>query len=87
MQLRYDEEKEIHRDCKFCKGKGCLACPGEADKEYKKQFPDGPEPIATFNRDNPEDMQRLGHFIQGLVGEQEGEIGANAFHSDPSMEF
>lgn len=48
MQVRYDEELGICRDCKFCHGKGCLACPGEADKDYKKAFPNGPKPIATI---------------------------------------
>ena len=38
----------IYRDCPFCRGKGCLACPAEANKEYKRQFPDGPKPLATF---------------------------------------
>lgn len=46
---RYDEEKGIYRDCKWCHGEGCVFCPGEAEKEYKRQFPDGPKPIATFS--------------------------------------
>jgi len=46
--MRYDVETQIYRDCPWCHGKGCLACPEEADKEYKRQFPDGPKPIATF---------------------------------------
>ena len=45
----------IYRDCPFCRGKGCLACPAEADKEYKRQFPDGPKPLATFTMDELED--------------------------------
>lgn len=48
MQVRYDEERGVYRDCKWCKGKGCLYCAGEAKKEYQRQFPDGPKPIATF---------------------------------------
>jgi len=56
--MRYDEEKEIYRDCRFCHGRGCLACKSEADKAYKKAFPDGPKPIATFRTDNPEDMEK-----------------------------
>ena len=54
MQPRYDEEKEIYRDCKWCGGKGCLSCPAEADKEYKRQFPDGPQPIASFSTEDLE---------------------------------
>lgn len=46
MQERY--ANGIYRDCKFCHGNGCLACPSERDKEYKRQFPDGPKPMATF---------------------------------------
>lgn len=59
MQPRFDEERGIYRDCKFCGGKGCIACPTEANKAYKKAFPDGPVPIATFKKDSPEDMEEL----------------------------
>lgn len=45
---RYDEEKGIYRDCKWCGGEGCNFCPGEAEKAYKREFPNGPQPIATF---------------------------------------
>ena len=38
----------IYRDCKWCGGKGCLACPQEAEKEYKRQFPNGPRPLVTI---------------------------------------
>jgi len=57
--MRYDEETGIYRDCRFCGGKGCMACPGEADRAYKREYPDGPQPIDTFKLDNPEDMERL----------------------------
>lgn len=59
MQPRYDEEKGIYRDCKFCGGTGCLACKGEASKAYRKAFPDGPQPIASFKKDSPDDMERF----------------------------
>lgn len=52
FQPRYDEDKRIYRDCKFCGGKGCLACPGERDKEYKRQFPDGPKPLLTIKTED-----------------------------------
>jgi hypothetical protein len=42
-------ENGIYRDCKWCHGKGCVYCPAEADAEYKRQFPDGPKPIASFS--------------------------------------
>ena len=53
----------IYRDCPFCHGKGCLACPGEAHKEYKRQFPDGPKPLATFRIDDPADMAKVKDLI------------------------
>ena len=53
MQARF--ENGIYRDCKWCLGKGCLSCPAEADKEYKRQFPDGPKPILTITK---EEMER-----------------------------
>jgi hypothetical protein len=48
MNVRYDDERGVYRDCKWCRGKGCVMCPTEADAEYKRQFPNGPEPLATF---------------------------------------
>lgn len=57
MQVRYDEEKGIYRDCKYCKGRGCLYCPAEADKAYKAEFPDGPVPLATFDMSTPEGVE------------------------------
>lgn len=41
----------IYRDCKWCQGVGCVYCPTEADLEYKRQFPDGPKPIASFTHE------------------------------------
>jgi hypothetical protein len=35
-------------ECKWCHGRGCLYCPAEAEKAYKRQFPDGPKPILTM---------------------------------------
>ena len=64
--MRYDEEKGIYRDCKFCGGEGCLACPQEADKAYKEAFPDGPKPIVTFDRadfDDPKELIRMRKII------------------------
>ena len=49
LPVRYDEKVGIYRDCKWCGGRGCVYCPGEAEAEYKRQFPDGPKPIATFD--------------------------------------
>ena len=65
--MRYDAEKSIYRDCKFCGGNGCLACEGEANKAYKRDFPNGPEPIATFKND-PAGMEQVGKFMEKLMG-------------------
>jgi hypothetical protein len=51
--MRYDGHK--YRDCRWCHGTGCLYCEKEADKAYKAAFPDGPQPIATF-QNTPEGL-------------------------------
>lgn len=58
--MRYDIEKGVYQDCRFCRGSGCIACEAEASKAYQKEFSDGPKPIATFKLDSPKDMERLG---------------------------
>ena len=68
--MRYDEESQVYRDCPFCHGVGCLSCPGEAKKAYKRQFPDGPKPIATYNIDSPSDMKNLQEFFKGEVDKE-----------------
>jgi hypothetical protein len=70
IQPRYDKKRGIYRDCKFCGGTGCIACPGEADKAYKAAFPNGPKPIATFKLDNPEDIERAKKTIGGKALEK-----------------
>lgn len=57
--MRYDKERQIYADCRFCQGKGCLACEGEAMKAYKRAFPNGAKPVATFKTDEPKDMELL----------------------------
>lgn len=61
MIPRYDEQREIYRDCRFCGGKGCLACPGEADRAYRAAFPEGPKPIATIK------VEEIGQLL-GVLG-------------------
>lgn len=56
MRFRYDDQKKIYRDCRWCKGSGCLYCEAEAAKDYKAEFSDGPVPIATFDMSKPEDV-------------------------------
>lgn len=48
-----------YRDCKWCRGRGCPCCDEEADKDYKKAFPDGPKPIATYDTSNLAEMETL----------------------------
>lgn len=47
-ERRYDPVRRVYRDCRFCNGRGCVACEGEAERAYKLAFPDGPKPVATF---------------------------------------
>jgi hypothetical protein len=54
--MRFDGRRYV--DCRWCGGRGCLQCPNEADAAYKRAFPGGPKPIATFRLDSPEDMER-----------------------------
>lgn len=46
--MKFDEQRSVYRACRWCQGRGCLYCKSEADKDYKADFPDGPQPIATF---------------------------------------
>lgn len=51
--MRFDGHRYIN--CRWCRGSGCIYCEGEADKDYKRAFPEGPKPILTF-KDIPEDI-------------------------------
>ena len=70
MKARF--ENGIYRDCKWCGGKGCPSCEAEADKEYARQFPDGPKPIVTIPLSEPLDletdkgMDKLLSILKGL---------------------
>ena len=55
-QVRYDPERQVYRDCKWCGGRGCIYCKSEADKAYQRDFPNGPQPIATFNLADPGEL-------------------------------
>ena len=74
MQVRYDEQNGVYRDCKWCHGRGCLQCPGEAKKAYARQFPDGPQPIATFPTDGTEDglKEALRQALKAIKTQVEG---------------
>ena len=63
--------------CSWCNGKGCMCCDAEEkkwnereqsrmeerDREYQRLFPNGPTPIFTARRDNPDDMEALKRVI------------------------
>lgn len=65
FQPRYEPGR--YRDCQWCGGRGCAACDGEAEKDYKKAFPNGPQPIATFNIDTPEGMADAKKFMKEMI--------------------
>lgn len=65
FQPRYTPGR--YRDCPWCHGRGCVACDDEADKAYRAAFPDGPQPIDTFDRSSQADMERLAQFLSDLV--------------------
>jgi hypothetical protein len=52
--------------CSWCNNRGCISCydkrkklEAEREAEYKRQFPDGPKPIFTADRNSPEQMEEL----------------------------
>lgn len=68
----------VYRDCRFCHGRGCLACPGEADRAYASQFPDGPQPIATISSDDPDLGQKIAKAIEQALGTPEDPLSFDA---------
>lgn len=67
--MRYDPRSETYRDCRWCAGRGCIYCKGEADKAYKADFPDGPKPIATFDISTPEGQAAAADFLKQITGQ------------------
>lgn len=65
FQPRFD--RGVYRDCKWCQGRGCIYCEAEADAEYKRQFPDGPKPIATFERPAGESLETTLSRVLGVA--------------------
>ena len=47
--MRYDSERGVYRDCKWCGGRGCLQCRIEAEKAYEAAFPGGAKPLAVYD--------------------------------------
>lgn len=48
-----------YRNCKFCGGRGCIACPGEQKKDEQKPI----EPMFTADLTNPDDIELLKQVI------------------------
>lgn len=59
--MRFDGHR--YAGCRWCRGRGCLQCEGEARKAYRAAFPEGPKPIATFRLDDPADMERARRLL------------------------
>jgi hypothetical protein len=59
--------------CKWCQGRGCLACGPQSDADYKKAFPDGPKPILTVANDDADGMSKLASILSaaGLTAARE----------------
>ena len=67
--------------CKFCNGRGCIACPGELEKAKRRAL----EPIFTARQDNEHDMELLKMFfgreslesgvVPGVSGPVDDDIG------------
>lgn len=47
------------RDCKWCKGRGCLSCKEEYEKEAARRA----KPIFVANPDDPEEMREMNAVI------------------------
>lgn len=48
-----------YRGCRWCRGRGCLQCPQQAEAAYKRAM----EPIFTANTDDPEQMEEARRVI------------------------
>lgn len=70
----------VYRDCKWCGGRGCLSCEAEADKEYKRQFPDGPKPIASFST-----VGMSGDEVGGILAKVLGSKAIDAASKEASV--
>lgn len=60
-RVRFDGHRYV--DCRWCRGGGCLQCEAEAEKAYRRAFPEMPKPLATFRTDDPADMERARRLI------------------------
>lgn len=59
--MRFDGHRYIH--CRWCHGGGCLQCEAEAEKAYRRDFPEGLKLLATFRTDDPTAMERARRLI------------------------
>lgn len=52
-----------YRDCRFCAGRGCLACAQESERDRDYAFD---HPIFSGDLNKPEDMKRLRSILRRL---------------------
>lgn len=59
MMATMAEFKGAFSECSWCRGRGCNQCSFEREKYIKDHYDeDGmPKPLATFKRDDPDDME------------------------------
>lgn len=71
--MRFDGHR--YCDCRWCRGRGCVYCESEAKKAYGAEFPNGPQPIATFDMTTPEGVEAAGKFLKSLIKPKSDETG------------
>lgn len=66
------------RDCPWCGGRGCAACDAEAEKAYQREFPDGPQVIATVPNDAT-GVDALKALLVQTLGQENITVGTASF--------
>lgn len=62
--------------CRFCHGRGCLACPGEREKAQERAV----EPIFTARLDDPHDIELLRQYFGREAVEKAFSAGGGGIH-------
>ena len=63
-------------NCRFCGGRGCLACPGEQQRAEERAR----EPIFVANPDDPHDIELLREFLGRKAVERAFAAGGGGIH-------
>lgn len=93
--MRYDEAREVYRDCRWCAGRGCLYCKAERDRAYARVFPEAAQPIVSVDTSTQEGMERARRVLGaeamqhafGPSGRGAAEIIENAILDEDVVEF